>query len=294
MDWDRISGNWAWWRERIQERWCRLTADHLDLIAGHREQLAGRIQEVYGTQQHGSRTAAAQLGTQSGRGRVRRDGPGAGRRRRRHRHERTGVAMLTLNGIRNGLWCTVAFGIVACASTPMPVEKLAVAKTSVERAEQAQAAQFAQVELNTARNKLAAAQAAVDDNGRRTRGAHGRPGRSRRAARRIHGARQTTGTTGHGNGGFAAGPAQGNATQRLGCEHTAAPDSTASNEEGIMKGSLLTMLAASGLLTIAGCETRAEGRRPAAAGAQRRRARPRPIRTSPSTPPAISIGRASC
>jgi septal ring factor EnvC (AmiA/AmiB activator) len=71
--------------------------------------------------------------------------------------------MITLNGIRNALWCTVAFGIVACASTPMPVEKLAVAKSSVERAEQAQAAQFAQVELTTARNKLAAAQAAVDE-----------------------------------------------------------------------------------------------------------------------------------
>jgi hypothetical protein len=44
----------------------------------------------------------------------------------------------------------------------MPVEKLAVAKTSLERAEQAQAAQFAQVELNSARNKFAAAQAAAD------------------------------------------------------------------------------------------------------------------------------------
>jgi hypothetical protein len=44
----------------------------------------------------------------------------------------------------------------------MPVEKLAIAKTSLERAEQAQAAQFAAVELNSARNKYAAAQAAVD------------------------------------------------------------------------------------------------------------------------------------
>ena len=44
----------------------------------------------------------------------------------------------------------------------MPVEKLAVAKSSIERAEQAQAAQFAQVELNTARNKFAAAQSAAD------------------------------------------------------------------------------------------------------------------------------------
>ena len=70
--------------------------------------------------------------------------------------------MITVNGIRNTFWFVVAFGIVACASTPMPVEKLAVAKTSIERAEQAQAAQFAQVELNSARNKYAAAQAAAD------------------------------------------------------------------------------------------------------------------------------------
>jgi septal ring factor EnvC (AmiA/AmiB activator) len=70
--------------------------------------------------------------------------------------------MITLNGLRNALWCAVAFGIVACASTPMPVDKLAVAKSAVERAEQAQAAQFAQVELTSARNKLAAAQAAAD------------------------------------------------------------------------------------------------------------------------------------
>lgn len=70
--------------------------------------------------------------------------------------------MITLNGIRNAIWCMVAFGIVACAATPMPVDKLAVAKSSVERAEKAQAAQFAQVELSAARNKLAAAQAAAD------------------------------------------------------------------------------------------------------------------------------------
>jgi septal ring factor EnvC (AmiA/AmiB activator) len=71
--------------------------------------------------------------------------------------------MITMNGIRNSFWCLVAFGIVACASAPMPVDKLAVARSSVERAEQAQAAQFAQLEINAARTKLAAAQAAADD-----------------------------------------------------------------------------------------------------------------------------------
>jgi hypothetical protein len=70
--------------------------------------------------------------------------------------------MVTLSGIRNGMLCATAFGIVACASAPMPVDKLAVAKSSIERAEQAQAAQFAQTELNAARGKYAAAQSAAD------------------------------------------------------------------------------------------------------------------------------------
>ena len=48
MNWDRISGNWTQWKGRIQERWGKLTDDHLDVVAGRRDQLAGRIQEVYG------------------------------------------------------------------------------------------------------------------------------------------------------------------------------------------------------------------------------------------------------
>jgi uncharacterized protein YjbJ (UPF0337 family) len=48
MDWDRISGNWAHWRNRIRERWGRLTSDELDRVAGRREQLVGRIQSAYG------------------------------------------------------------------------------------------------------------------------------------------------------------------------------------------------------------------------------------------------------
>jgi uncharacterized protein YjbJ (UPF0337 family) len=48
MDWDRISGNWAHWRDRIRERWGRLTNDELDVIAGRREKLVGRIQSAYG------------------------------------------------------------------------------------------------------------------------------------------------------------------------------------------------------------------------------------------------------
>lgn len=70
--------------------------------------------------------------------------------------------MITMNGIRNGMWSAVALGIVACASAPPPVEKLTIAKSSIDRAEQARAGQFAQLELESARNKLVAAQAAAD------------------------------------------------------------------------------------------------------------------------------------
>ena len=48
MEWERISGNWTQWKERVQERWGRLTDDHLDVIGGRREVLARRIQEAYG------------------------------------------------------------------------------------------------------------------------------------------------------------------------------------------------------------------------------------------------------
>jgi hypothetical protein len=70
--------------------------------------------------------------------------------------------MIGISGIRNAIWSAIAFGIVACVSAPMPVEKLALAKNSLERAEQAQAAQFAEIELNSARSKYAAAQSAAD------------------------------------------------------------------------------------------------------------------------------------
>jgi hypothetical protein len=71
--------------------------------------------------------------------------------------------MITLAGIRNGLWCALAFTIIACAAAPLPTERLELARGSIARAEQAQAVQFAPLELDRARNKLAAAQAAIDE-----------------------------------------------------------------------------------------------------------------------------------
>lgn len=48
MAWDRIEGNWKQFRGQVREKWGKLTDDDLDVIAGHRDKLAGRIQEAYG------------------------------------------------------------------------------------------------------------------------------------------------------------------------------------------------------------------------------------------------------
>jgi len=55
------------------------------------------------------------------------------------------------------------FGLAACASTPIPNEKIAVAQSSVQRAEQSGAPELAPVEMAAARDKLARAQKAATD-----------------------------------------------------------------------------------------------------------------------------------
>lgn len=48
MNWDRVQGNWKQFKGKVKERWGKITDDQLDVIGGKREQLAGRVQEVYG------------------------------------------------------------------------------------------------------------------------------------------------------------------------------------------------------------------------------------------------------
>jgi hypothetical protein len=55
----------------------------------------------------------------------------------------------------------VILGSAACASTPIPNEKIAVAKASVQRAEQSGAPELAPVELAAARDKLSRAEKAA-------------------------------------------------------------------------------------------------------------------------------------
>jgi Domain of unknown function (DUF4398) len=61
------------------------------------------------------------------------------------------------------LCAAIVISIAGCATTPVPNEKIAVAKSSVQRAEQAGAAEYAPVEMASARDKLARAEKAAAD-----------------------------------------------------------------------------------------------------------------------------------
>jgi uncharacterized protein YjbJ (UPF0337 family) len=48
MNWDQVAGNWKQFRGQVKEKWGKLTDDDLNIIAGKRDQLVGKIQEAYG------------------------------------------------------------------------------------------------------------------------------------------------------------------------------------------------------------------------------------------------------
>jgi uncharacterized protein YjbJ (UPF0337 family) len=48
MNWERIAGNWQHFKGNAKRHWVKLSDEELDAIAGNRERLAGKIQEVYG------------------------------------------------------------------------------------------------------------------------------------------------------------------------------------------------------------------------------------------------------
>jgi len=51
MNWDRIEGNWKQFKGSALQQWGKLTDDQLDVVAGKRDLLLGRIQEAYGITQ---------------------------------------------------------------------------------------------------------------------------------------------------------------------------------------------------------------------------------------------------
>jgi len=48
MDWNSAQINWQQFRCEVHANWGRLTAGHLDVIAGRRARLANKIEEAYG------------------------------------------------------------------------------------------------------------------------------------------------------------------------------------------------------------------------------------------------------
>lgn len=48
MNWDQIAGNWTQMKGKIKTQWGKLTDDDIEVIAGKREELIGRVQKVYG------------------------------------------------------------------------------------------------------------------------------------------------------------------------------------------------------------------------------------------------------
>ena len=48
MNWDQAKGKWTQIKGEVRKKWGKLTDDDLDVIAGERERLVGKIQERYG------------------------------------------------------------------------------------------------------------------------------------------------------------------------------------------------------------------------------------------------------
>jgi len=48
MNWDQMEGKWKQAKGAVKQKWGKLTDDDLDVIAGKKDELVGKIQERYG------------------------------------------------------------------------------------------------------------------------------------------------------------------------------------------------------------------------------------------------------
>ncbi len=48
MNEDTIKGNWKQFKGKVKKQWSNLTDNDLDVIAGKRDQMVGKMQERYG------------------------------------------------------------------------------------------------------------------------------------------------------------------------------------------------------------------------------------------------------
>jgi uncharacterized protein YjbJ (UPF0337 family) len=51
MNENQLKGNWEQMKGKVKEKWGKLTDDDLDVIAGKKDQLVGRLRERYGQKQ---------------------------------------------------------------------------------------------------------------------------------------------------------------------------------------------------------------------------------------------------
>jgi uncharacterized protein YjbJ (UPF0337 family) len=65
MNNDRIEGNWKQIKGKVKEQWGKLTDDDLDVIAGKRDQLLGRIQERHGLAKDDAETQIREFETRN-------------------------------------------------------------------------------------------------------------------------------------------------------------------------------------------------------------------------------------
>ncbi len=48
MNWDQIEGKWRQLQGQAKQRWGKLTDDEAARLSGNRDELVGRLQELYG------------------------------------------------------------------------------------------------------------------------------------------------------------------------------------------------------------------------------------------------------
>lgn len=48
MNWDQVEGKWKQYKGQVRARWGKMTDSDIDVIAGNRQQLVGKLQEYYG------------------------------------------------------------------------------------------------------------------------------------------------------------------------------------------------------------------------------------------------------
>jgi uncharacterized protein YjbJ (UPF0337 family) len=60
MNWDQVTGKWNQVKGSVKEKWGKLTDDDLQVIAGKRDLLIGKIQERYGITKENAEEQVAQ------------------------------------------------------------------------------------------------------------------------------------------------------------------------------------------------------------------------------------------